>query len=128
MSTSGTGGLFGGSSEASPATCTPGVVQGFCASVVADGLLLPGFGSFSGPEIAAWLVSRAGEVGAVTLTMMVAEPPAARLPSKQVTVPPAWLHDPWVVVADTNAVPEGRVSVTVAAEDAAGPLLAAFNV
>ena len=58
--------MFGGSSEASPATCTPGVVHGFCASVVADGVLLPGFGSFSGPEIVAVFVISRGEDAAST--------------------------------------------------------------
>ena len=60
--------------------------------------------------------------------VMVADDPAAMAPREHVTVPPAWLQDPLVVVADTNVVPAGRVSVTVAAEDAAGPLLAAFSV
>jgi hypothetical protein len=60
----------------------------------------------------------------VTLTVIVAEPEAVRVPRGHVTVPLASEHDPCVVVAETNVAPAGRGSETLTPRASDGPAFA----
>src|SRR5436305_1438924 len=82
--------------------------------VVADAVLLAGFGSGSLPLIVAVLVMVPAVAGAVALVVIVALAPGGREPTWQVTVAEALVLVPWVEVAEPKPTPEGRVSVTVA--------------
>ena len=55
----------------------------------------------------------------LTTTVMVTLPPAAKEPRVQVGVDE--LQDPWVVVAETKAIPDGMLSVTTTLLAAAVP-------
>src|SRR5215813_7437020 len=58
----------------------------------------------------------------VTTMVTTAVPPLARLPNAQLTGPVP-LHAPCVVADETNATPEGKLSVTFTPVACAGPLL-----
>src|SRR5207248_2896396 len=60
----------------------------------------------------------------VTITSIVAEPPAATAPREHVTTPAAWRQEPCEGVAETSAVPAGSVSVTTTAWASEGPAFA----
>ena len=62
-----------------------------------------------------------------TLTVIVAVPARAIVPSVQVTVAVP-VHDPWDGVAETNEVFAGMVSETVTAAASDGPLLDTVSV
>ena len=81
------------------------------------------FGLESGVLVSTVAVLVMAPDGATTVTVIVtvALPPSAIVPKVAVTVPPAFAHDPWLAVHETNAVAEGRGSVTVTASASAGP-------
>src|SRR5260370_173755 len=81
--------------------------------VVADAVLLAGFGSASLPFTDAVLVMVPAVAGAVALMVIVALAPEARLPTEQVTVPEALVQVPWLEDAETKVTPLGGASVTV---------------
>src|SRR5438270_277811 len=81
--------------------------------VTADARLLAVFGSGSLPLTVAVFVIGPAVAGVVTLMVIVALAPEARLPTEQVTVPEALVQVPWLEVAETKVTPAGRVSVTV---------------
>ena len=54
------------------------------------------------------------------MSVIVAEPPLAIAPRLQVTVAPP-VHDPCVVVAESNVVPRGTASETVTPWASDGP-------
>ena len=56
-----------------------------------------------------------------TTMFTIANEPLGKLPRLQVTVLLP-LHDPWVGVADTNVIPDGRLSVTTTFVAGDGPL------
>src|SRR5947207_2867959 len=93
--------------------------------VVADAVLLAGFGSASLPLTVAELVMLPAVAGEVTVMVIVALAPEARLPTEQVTVPAEFAHP---VLAETKVTPTGRVSVTVTPVAGLGPLLVAVTV
>ncbi|MBS1252590.1 MAG: hypothetical protein MAG451_01631 [Anaerolineales bacterium] len=53
----------------------------------------------------------------------VADSPTVRVPSSQVTVPPASLQLPWLGVAESKVAPAGRGSVIVTPGASKGPSL-----
>lgn len=59
----------------------------------------------------------------VTMTVIVATPPLARLPREQMAVPAPGVQVPWLGAAETKTTPEGSASVTETPEAGAGPLL-----
>src|SRR5438309_1261278 len=89
--------------------------------VVADAVLLAVLGSGSLPVTVAVFVMLPGVTDVVTLMVIVALAPLARLPTEQVTVPEALVQVPWLEVAETKVTPAGRVSVTVTPVAADGP-------
>jgi hypothetical protein len=93
-------------------------------TVVSTGptLLLPLLGSFVVLATLALLLMVPVAVGVTTIEI-VALPGKARLPTLQVTVPADGVHEPWLGVAETNVTLPGKVSVTVTADAAVGPLL-----
>src|SRR5438105_4694118 len=93
--------------------------------VLADAVLLAGFGSGSLPLTVAVLVMLRVVAGAVALIVTEALAPLASEPTAQVTVPEALVQPG---LADTKVTPAGRVSVTVAPVLASGPLLVTFRV
>src|SRR5882762_9735860 len=93
--------------------------------VVAEAVLLAVFGSASLPATVAVLVIEPVVAGVVTLMVIVALAPAARLPTVQVTVPAEFVQPE---LADTKVTPAGRVSVTITPVAADGPLFLATMV
>ena len=83
-------------------------------------------GSVWSADTVAVLVTIPGVPGNVR-TVIVAVPPFAIVPSRQVTVPPASEQDPCVVFTERYVTTEGRVSVTVTFVADAGPLLLTAN-
>ena len=61
------------------------------------------------------------DVVGVTVIVTIADAPLANVPMLQFTGP-APLQEPWVVVADPNVTPPGRLSVTFTLVAEAGPL------
>src|SRR5437870_4535502 len=95
--------------------------------VVADAVLLAVLGSVSFPLTVAVLVIDPAVAGAVTVMVIVALAPEARLPTVQVTVPDACVQVPWLEDAETKVTPLGRVSVTTTPVAGLGPLLVAVT-
>jgi hypothetical protein len=60
--------------------------------------------------------------------LIVAVPPSARVPSRQVTVPAASEQDPVVVVVESQETFDGKGSVTVTVVALLGPLLVTVSV
>src|ERR1700756_4747180 len=71
-------------------------------SVLADAVLLAGFGSVSLPVIVALLVIVPAVAGAVALIMIEALAPLARAPMSHVTVPEALAQVPMDELAETK--------------------------
>ena len=69
------------------------------------------------------LESGPDEFGLVTTIAMVAEPPLAMVPSEQLTRPVPE-QDPCDGVAETNAAPAGKTSLTVTPAAELGPAFA----
>src|SRR5438105_2899154 len=109
---------------AGPVLVTPRSAEA-STEVVADAVLLAGFGSGSLPLTVAGFVMLPAVVGAVALIVTEALAPLASEPTDQVTVPDALAI---LEVAETKVAPAGRVSVTVEPVLASGPLLATFRV
>ena len=117
-----------------PATAVAGPVFVMATSaeevtlVVAEAVLSAVVGSASLPVIVAVLVMVPPVDGAVTVIVIVALAPLTSEPTAQVTVPEALVQVPWVELADTNVVPDGRVSTTVTPVALSGPLFLATTV
>lgn len=101
---------------------------------VAVALLLSAFGSLSFPLTLAVLVSVPGVV-AVTLIVMLALAPFARLPKLHVTVPFLGfglvidrVHVPWVEETELKRKVSGRGSVAVTPEAFCGPSFVTVSV
>ncbi len=94
--------------------------------VVALAELFAGVGSPVAEETLAVLVIDPVD-GGVTLIVIVTLPPFAMVPGEQVTTPLAWLQVPCVETAETNATPEGSVSVTTTLAALDGPRLDATS-
>src|SRR5437016_536795 len=109
---------------AGPVLVTPRSAEAI-TEVVADAVLLAGFGSASLPLTVAVLVMLPPAAGAVALIVTEAVAPLASEPTAQVTVPEALVQPG---LAETKVTPAGRVSVTVEPVLASGPLLATFRV
>src|ERR1700730_17424357 len=93
--------------------------------VVADAVLFAVLGSGWEADTRAVFVIVLVCDGLVTLMLIVALAPLARLPTVQVTVPAEFVQLPWLDVAETKVTPLGRVSVTVTPVAGLGPLLVA---
>src|SRR4051794_38628343 len=95
----------------------------FCAVVssVMPTLLLV-FGSEVDDDAVAVFV-KTPAAGRRTWIVTVALPRNAMAPSAQSTLPPAGVHDPWVLVAPTSTEPVGKVSDSTTFVAAFGPLL-----
>jgi translation elongation factor EF-1beta len=82
--------------------------------------LLARFGSGVVEETVAVLTTVPVAFGLVTMSLTVAVPPAAIVPTGQLTVLVPE-QDPCEGVADTNVVPAGRMSLTVTPAAGLGP-------
>src|SRR5262245_57401919 len=92
--------------------------------VVADAVLLPGFGSASFAVTVAVFVIGGPPAGAVTTMSTGTLAPEASVPRSQVTTPPACEQEP-LGVTETKVVPAGSVSVSVTFVAGDGPAFAA---
>ena len=90
-------------------------------------VLFAGFVSVFAMLTVAVFVSTPGFAGAVTTSVIVAEPPATSDPIVHVTVDVPE-HEPCVGVADWNVVPDGRTSVTTVFAASTGPLFVTRSV
>jgi hypothetical protein len=72
-------------------------------------------------------IAEPGAAVKVTTRVIVAEPGAGIEPSEQFTVPllpgAGAEHEPWLGATETNVVPAGSGSLTVASVAVSGPLL-----
>ena len=68
------------------------------------------------------------EIGLLTTSVIVAEPPAARVPREQLTVLVPVQEDPAGGVADTKDVPAGRISPTITFAAGLGPAFVTVSV
>jgi hypothetical protein len=100
-----------------------GVVAGLTVVVIGPAVLLPELGSGVVLNTLALLLRSGGlTIVGVTVMVIVALAPLARLPRLQVTVLVP-LQLPWLGMAEPNVTLPGNVSVTVTAEAEVGPLL-----
>ena len=103
-----------------------GVGAGRLKVVTAVTLLLAALESVSLLSTEAVLVNvPVADAGTETTMVMVASPPLARLPTAQVTVPPASAHP---ALADTNPVSAGSAPITITPVAFEGPLLMTVTV
>jgi hypothetical protein len=103
--------------------------QVVCATIVAD--VAESFPMFMSTEVVLTVtvfeIAEPGAAVKVTTRVIVAEPDAGIEPSEQFTVPllpgAGAEHEPWLGPTETNVVPAGRGSLTVASVAVSGPLL-----
>ncbi len=110
-----------GSGESLSVTERSGAADGCVSAVEVEALLFPGFGSLGASETAAVNGLAAPAPGRTTIVTVAPLEFSGEI--SHVTVPPASLHAPRVLVEETYVTPGGNVWVREASLTAAGPAL-----